>query len=203
MFLKTYLNREEEKIIGGHMCLDVIKNPVKALEAAKKERSMTKSVVTALVTSVIFAIGVALTSVMTLPIMTTATFAGIFFLFALVAILFSGLIIELSANVLGGKGQFFEGMTVAASSGMLLSIGFLISSIFSLVPYGVVVSVIAFGVFLALSLSTLLRGIKELFKTDMMTSFLVFIVLMVTLLVAMYFGGGTGLIDMGNIIPVV
>lgn len=185
------------------MCLDVIKNPVKALERAKKERNMTKAVITTVVASVIFAIGVALTSVMTLPIATTTGFAGIFFLFALIAILFSGLITELSANVLGGKGQFFEGLTVTANAGILLSIGFLISSIFSLVPYGIVVSVIAFGVFFALSIATLFRGIKEMFKTDMMTSFLTFIVLMVTLLVAMYFGGGTGLINMGSLLSVV
>jgi hypothetical protein len=182
------------------MCLDLIRNPVKAIESAKKERSMTKAVSIAILASVVFAIGVTILTITTLPAVAVATFAGMFFLFALVAILFSGLILQITANTLGGKGEYFEGLATMSHMALLMSIGFIISTIFSLVPFGVVVSVIIFGIFFALSISTLFRAAKELFKMDMITTFVAVIVLLLALVFALYLGG-FGAIGLDKLMP--
>ena len=90
--------------------------------------------------------------------------------------LFFGWLIALAANVLGVKGGFFEGLTSVAYSVLYLSMGFLITGIFSLLSNPAIllvasfVSVMIFGV---MSYMVLFRAVKDLFATDLLTTFII------------------------------
>ncbi|MEM7819437.1 MAG: YIP1 family protein [Candidatus Aenigmatarchaeota archaeon] len=171
------------------MCLDLLRNPVKAIEDAKKQKNMTKIFSITVLTAIIFAISIGIfmfrTAFSTTPLIIGGSMI-VFFLFSLVCILFLGLIVEISVNTLGGKGTYYEGLTSSTYSLFIISVGLLIASIFMLVPYGIVVSVIVFGVLLSLGLSILYRSVKELFKTDMITSFVTISIVTMTFFIALF-----------------
>ncbi|MFH0949352.1 MAG: YIP1 family protein [Candidatus Aenigmatarchaeota archaeon] len=170
------------------MCLDVFRHPVNALAAAKKSRNMNSTIKTLLCVSALFGIAAALITYKIFPIPPVAAMAGIgIFVFSLVCMLFSGLVIQIISNTLGGKGEYYEGLTAITYSHAPISLGVLITSIFLFVPIiGIAIGIIAISLSLAYGISMLYRGIKELFKTDMIVSFVAVSVFIIVMILTMY-----------------
>jgi hypothetical protein len=179
------------------MCFDVLKNPVKAIENAKKKRTMGKTVGLMIVTAIVFGISVLILLAKTLAFTTVigvGAFIGVFLLTLVFTLLF-GLIIQIAAVTLGGKGEYYEGLTSITYALWPISIGFLIAVIIALIPYASVISGIILAVLFALGISTLYRSIKELFKIDMITSFVVVSIVILALFVGIYTIFGLGALD--------
>jgi hypothetical protein len=162
-------------------------NPVAMLAKAKKKQDITSSVLVLFSASVIFGVAGALgLSGMRLLTALTGTNLALVALsvFTLVFVtgLFFGWILQTVAAIIGTKNSsFFSGLTSVAYSLLYLSIGFLLSAIFGFIPnvMGVMVSSFAsLVVFGAIGYSTLLRAVRELFETDLLTAFVIVSVVM-------------------------
>ncbi len=186
------------------MCLDIIKNPVKSLSDAKRVKNLRKSVLTLIETSVLFALasgivvaGSGLSEVFLLGSI-ASVFAALF-----IGLLLLSVIVNVVVTTLGGKGKFFEGLTVVSYSMLPIGLAVFVSAIASLAPFtgGIQLIILALG--FALGLSMLYRGIKELYKTDMITSFVAVSVTILTLLLATYASVGLSMLtNIATIAPV-
>ncbi|MBI4020242.1 MAG: hypothetical protein HY367_02835 [Candidatus Aenigmarchaeota archaeon] len=187
------------------------------LLSMKKDKNLGKSVLYLLTGSILFAIGIAIMLSRVLPsvlgrmvpetipgLAALGTGAGGIAVFFLLFIggLFYGWLAKLTFTTLGGKGNYFEGLTTIAVPLKLLSIGFIISAIFSYVPIvGSVVAFIALAISGVLAYSMMLRAAKELFATDMITAFVGVTVLMTITILAFYGAFVFGLAGLSSFLP--
>jgi hypothetical protein len=190
------------------MCIEILKNPVAAIIRAKKKN--TKETWTALVcASVLFAIatGVAVLrsggfSQVALPI-AAVTMVSVFVVVLIISIVL-GYILKIIVTTLGGSGKYHEGLTIISYSILPISAALLVAVILTMVPaVGVLLSVIVLAAGFATGLSLLYRGIKELFKTDMVVALIAVSVLILVLFVSLSasFGLST-LMQLGRIVPI-
>jgi len=184
-------------------------NPGELLIKAKKKKDITNSILVLVSTSIIFSVWAAISvsrasilpSVMGFNITSVAvsTFGLVF-----VAGLFFGWILKLIANGLGAKGGFFEGLTSVSYSLLYLSVGFLLSGLFSYIPSAPVVMILSFAsivVFGALGYVTLFRAIREFFSVDLLTAFVIITVMWSVMFFAFYvmaIGGALSSSVLGN-----
>jgi len=193
------------RIIGDiTMCFDVLKNPVKAIEAAKKKKSMNKTVGLMIATAIVFGISVVIMLAKTLAltaVVGAGAFVGVLLLTLVFALLF-GLIIQVTAVTLGGKGGYFEGLTSITYALWPISIGFLIAVIIAWIPFASVISGIIFAVLFAMGVSILYRSVKELFKTDMITTYVAVTVVILAIFAGFWTMFGLGTIgNLSNFMP--
>lgn len=185
------------------MCFDVLRNPVKAIDAAKKKKRMGKTVGLMIATAIVFAISavilLAKMSVMA-PLVMAGAFIGVLLLMIVFALLF-GLIIQVAAVTLGGKGEYYEGLTSITYALWPISIGLLIAVIIALIPFASVISGIIFAVLFAIGLATLYKSIKELFRTDMITAFVAVSVVILAMVAGAWIMGLGMLSSFGNFMP--
>ncbi len=168
------------------MCSKFFNNPVKSMLEDKKKKNIGRVLSVTVLVSILFALAFSLVMANS----ATTTVVQVFvmsFLLSLVGIIFLGLVLGIIASTLGGKGFGFEGMTALAYSSVFPSIGLLITSICVFInplvqiPVSIVVLMLTF----AQGISLLYRSVKELFKVDMITAFViisVFILVMFTTL---------------------
>lgn len=176
------------------MCLDIIKNPAKSIMDAKKRGSMKKTGLVVIETAVLFALSAGIPAA---AVMTGVLLLGLIvsvFLISVIAMLLLGLILNVSATTLGGKGKYFEGLTAAAYSFNPPSIGIFIASLLTFVPLSAGIQIIALAVSFALGLSLLYRSVKELYRTDMITAFIVVLIAVAAIFAAVYFTLGLSMI---------
>lgn len=171
------------------MCLDILKSPVSAIEKSRK-KSMGYAIKVMLMASLVFA---ASAGVFALKLLSAANiiiilFTSVFavFVFAVVSITLIALAVEMAASILGGKGGYYEGLASVSLSSFIFSIGTLIASLLLLVPFGMVVALVILVPTFAVSIAVLYRAIKELFRTDMITSFVTVSVTMLAVIVSLY-----------------
>jgi hypothetical protein len=114
-----------------------------------------------------------------------------------------GFILKIIVTTLGGAGKYFEGLTVVAYALLPMAASLFVASIFALVPAGIVISAIAVALGFACGLSMLYRGIKELFRTDMVTALVAVSILIIVLLIAASVSMGfAALTRLSTIVPI-
>ncbi len=179
------------------MCLDIIRNPSKALADAKKKNSMGKTLTVLLEASILMGLAAGVLAAKAGLFDTTLVLSSIIavFLASVIGILLFGLIIYITATTLGGRGKYFEGLTSTAYALLPISAGMFIISLLAWVPFALGLQIIVLAVTLALGISILHRGIKELYKTDMVTSFVTVSIAAFVLLVALYFSLALSLLN--------
>jgi len=162
------------------MCLLVFKDAGRAFAEASKKKSMFKTAQSLVAAAILAAVAVfAITEKMLLV-------PWVFALVLAVGIL-GGYIIGIIMNTLGFKGAFFEGLTAISYALLPLSAGALIAALLSLLPaLGVAFGAIAVIVMFSLGFSVLYRGIKEMFRCDMLTSFVAVSILTLAFIIGLY-----------------
>jgi hypothetical protein len=164
--------------------MEIIISPVKAINSSRKRKSEDTLKI---LIAVSFIFGLA-SSIAVVPNSTSVyilTTGVLSFLVIFAGLIILGYVVSVSTNILGGKGSYYEGFTAVTYAMAAPSIGVLISAVVSFIPYfGVFASLLVLLVTIAVGISTLFRGIKELFKTDMIITLIVVIVVSLSLLFA-------------------
>ncbi len=178
------------------MCIGILRNPVKSLAAAKKNRNMNKTLLALVESSVLFALATAVlvagTGFAAELLLTSA--AAVFFVM-LVGLLLLGLVVHISASTLTGKGRYFDGLTPVVYGTLPVSLGFFLTSLVSFVPFSAGLQIVILAITLAAGISTVYKGIKELYSTDMVTSFVVVSVAILVIFVAVYASAGITILN--------
>ncbi|MFP4116510.1 MAG: YIP1 family protein [Candidatus Aenigmatarchaeota archaeon] len=184
-----------------------LKNPSQAVEELKQKtelKTMQNSLVMVFVSAVLFAVnsyvglnllenmGLEITGpellVSVLEMGTVNLATGSFFLIFLGG-LFFGYLMKVVLNVLGGEGDYWDGLTTIAYPVFSVSLGILLAMIFSYVPtVGPALAFIFVAVFFAIGYSSMFRLAKEMFDVGMIEAFIGVTVVLAVGLVAIYGG---------------
>lgn len=178
------------------MCLDILKDPAKALVAARKKGDMKKTVIALVESSVIFAVAsVIITS--GAGVSSDIIFASMFLVFVTVWVVtfLLGLIIHITAYTLTSKGKYYDGLTPVAYGMLHISVGFVAAAVLSLFPFSTGVQIIVLALMLASGISTIYRGIKELYRTDMVTALVVVSIATLVIFMAVYASMGLAILN--------
>jgi hypothetical protein len=79
-------------------------------------------------------------------------------------------------TTLGGRGEYFEGVTAVAYTSLPISVGIVIAAIISAVATGsaaiagAIINFVVLAFFGVLGLAIMYRSVRELFRTDMITA---------------------------------
>jgi hypothetical protein len=172
------------------MSMELLTNPEKAIKHAKKKKDIHYTTKVLAVKS--FLISVAMLFLVfkdsyasATPLMVLSLGMSTFFFVILMAIIFSWAI-QLIANTLGGKGKYFEALTSITYALAAPSLGILLASLLTIVPQSWPVSFIILVPAFALGIATLYRSIRELFKIDMVTTFVTVSITITSFLLAAY-----------------
>ncbi len=187
------------------VCIDILKDSPKSLLEAKKKRDIKKTVLVLVQTAVIFAAasGILVVKAGLTDSIVISSVASVF-ITILIAGLLSALVIHVATSTLGGKGKFFEGITAVSYSFVPMSAGVLVAAILTFVPYSSGIQLIVLAVGFSQGLATLYRGVKELYSTDMLTSFVALSVAILAIILAVYASVGLALIGgLATVAPVV
>ncbi len=178
------------------MCIDILRNPVKSLAVAKKSKNMNKTLLALVESSVLFALATAVfvtkTGLVTELLLTSA--AAVFFVM-LIGSLLMGIVVHVSASTLTSRGKYFDGLTSVVYGMLPISLGFFLTSLVSFIPFSAGLQIIVLAITLAVGISTVYRGIKELYSTDMVTSFVVVSVAILVIFVAVYTSAGITILN--------
>lgn len=176
------------------MCLNILRNPTKAIMDAKKRNSGKKALVVLIENSVIFAIAAGLLVAKTgFPLLVGSVITG--FLMALIGMVLLGLVLHITTTTLGGKGKHHEGLTAVAYAFTPFSVGLLVISLLAWIPFTIGVQIVVLALAFALGISVLYRGIKELYRTDMLTSFVSISIAILAILISIYLSAGLALMS--------
>ena len=159
------------------MCIGILRSPVAAFAAAKKRQNINKTLVVLAEASVLLAVAVTPIILKALPTAGIATTAIFVFLLAFLSVMLVGWVVDIVAKTLGGKGNYLDGLTTATYSSVFLAVGLFLSSVLLLLPLAGALSVISLllsGLVMlpafAAGFASFYRGIKEMYKTDMITA---------------------------------
>lgn len=178
------------------MCFDIIKNPVKSINQAKKNKNMNKTLAVLVEDAVLFAIAAALIVAKTNAYNMAVLGSGLSaFFVTLIGIMLFGMTIHVSATILGGKGKYFEGLTSIAYGGFPLSVGFFIVALLSFVPLTIGIQIVIMAITAAMGLGIIYRGIKDMYRIDMITSIVVVSIALIALFIALYTSAGISLLS--------
>ena len=178
------------------MCLDILRNPVKSLLIAKSKRNMNRTLKVLIETCVVFALaaGVIVAKTGIVDILLAGSIVTVF-LMTLVGFLLFGLIVHVTSSTLGGKGKYYEGLTTVAYSMLPMSAGFLVIALLSWAPLTIGIQIIVLALALAVGISLLHRGVKELYRTDMVTASMAVLISVLAILLAIYVSVGMSLLN--------
>jgi hypothetical protein len=165
----------------------LLKSPLDAINRAKREKNMGKTIWILILTW--FLIGASFL-IVSLKMFTALISIGVgitFFLLGVLCSIFCGYIIVIIMNVLGGRGKYFEGLTVMTYSSFPISVGIFITALLTLIhPMLGFIGFIIIAVKTALSLSIYFRSVKVLFGTDMLTAFIGFLIILYVFMISLY-----------------
>lgn len=179
-----------------------------AVNDAKKDRSLGKSVVVNVVAGVLVLVGLVITFAVN-PLFGGPASGAVAGLIAgvaaivglLVGELILGWVFSLAVDVLGGKGSLYEGFTALTFPTYVLALGWLVASVVGLVPLvGPVLSLLVGLVFGAIGVATFFRVTKDLFALDYVTTLVAAGVLLLALGVAGAFAAGTALTQFSGLL---
>lgn len=176
------------------MCFDILKNPVKSITAAKKQ-NFNKTFTVVIEACVLLAVAGGLIAAK-LGFGSSGIFASsvAMFLFALIFVLLFALMVHIAANTLGGRGKFYEGLTAVAYAMLPAAAGLFVVSLLAFIPFTLGVQIIVLALSFVSGLSMLYRGVKELYRTDLLTSLVTISVVIVVLIVTIYITAGISLL---------
>ncbi len=104
-----------------------------------------------------------------------------------IIILFLAFLIDISVKVFKGKGVYKDALGVVSYLSIYIGIGMIITAIFSTAgSLGLLFSFFIVVPLLVLGLSTLYAGIKELYKLDMITTFVIVSIVMSAVMIGAY-----------------
>jgi len=186
--------------------------PAEALAAAKRKPSYGDALGTLIVDGIVAAVAVAvfMTQVGGLADLGARLGQGMgmavisAFILVLIGGLFFALLVKIVVNTLGGKGDYLHGLTLAAYGIAAPVVGALVTAIFFRIPvFGAIAGFVAMSIALALGVSTIYRGIKELFSTDLVTALIAFSILtlcfMTAIMLLMPMLGLSGVTSLGGL----
>jgi hypothetical protein len=158
------------------MCWPRIKqlllDPVKAVEAGKREKNFSWTLEILIIEWLLAALGVFIllsklttnvAAVLSLSVLVIGIFSTLFFAF----------LIQFIFHVLGGKGRYLGGLMTAVYGKFPIIVGFLLASILSYSPVvGVPIGIVAALVFVVSGLATFYRAAREFFAIDLLTAWI-------------------------------
>ncbi len=159
----------------------ILTKPAEAITKAKREKDLGKSMLVLLVAVLIFGLDVLLFS----GAVYRSGFGSAFLAGILAAIMFFigiiilGFLLQVGLHVLTGHDDFFSSVTPLAYSWLVLACGMLIATILGLIPtfIGPLLGVLVMLPTLVLFHVVFIKGIIELYETDLLTAIVaVFIV---------------------------
>jgi len=171
---------------------EILMNPIKAILKAKKNRDINKTLLVLVLSWIMIGISFSITLYrIGIPLIALSSALAIF-LFGILFSLFYGYIINVVMNVLGGRGKYYDGLTAATYSSLPISIGILVTAFLSFinVVLGGLLGFLILAVTTALSLTVYFRAIKEFYSTDMVITFVGFLVTIYVLMIAIYLSLG-------------
>ena len=172
--------------------IEILTDPVTAILRAKKEKNLNKTLLILILSWILVGISSFLFFYRTTIILTAfGSSLAIFFFGILFSILYS-YIIDVIVNILGGKGKYYNSLTAVTYSSLPISVGFLLTSILSFIHpiLGIILGFITIAITTALSLSIYFRAIKEFYSTDMLITFVGFLIVLYVFMIAAYVSMG-------------
>lgn len=171
------------------MCWDILRNPVAAIARARQKKDTNATIIKLLEISAIFA--AAATIITARAAANTALVIGallssfsVFVIFAAVL----GWVVKIAAVNLGGRGDYHEGFTAVTYALAPFAAGLLAISLLAYVPViGGFLSFLVVFPMLASALSILYRAVKDLYRTDMVTSLVTVSITTTVLVLALVF----------------
>lgn len=184
-----------------------LKNPSEALEEMKEKttvKTLQGSLVMMFIAAVVFSVnsyvglqllesmGLEITGpellVSVLEMGAVNLAAGTFFIIFLGG-LFFGYLTKMVMNLLGGEGDYWDGLSTVAYPVFSATIGILLAMVFSYVPtLGPMLAFIFVAVFFAMAYSSMFRLAKEMFGVGMIEAFVGVSIVLAVGLVAIYGG---------------
>lgn len=163
------------------MC-EILWNPLKTKKDASIERSATLMVGEAVILAVATGIAMAKTQMFIAGTSAIAVFVAVIFGVLYFAIVLKGVI-----KALLNKGEYQHALAVVTNSLLAISIGILIASILTYVPViGIGLAYLVFVPFAGLSYAVMFKLIKNLYGTDMITSFVTVTILWTVIILSIY-----------------
>ncbi|MFP4045895.1 MAG: YIP1 family protein [Candidatus Aenigmatarchaeota archaeon] len=198
------------------MIVNYLKNPSKAFEEVK-ESDLKETIGIQALVSVIFTIntfiGLDMLKKMDLVIkgpeaITTilsfeAANLGIAaFFIVFIGGLFFGWIMKIIMNMLGGDGDYFEGLVTVAYPLLLGAIGILVAMVVSYIPtVGIGLTFLTIAAFIAAAYASLFRFASEMFEVKMITAFIGVTILFAVIMVSIYGSLATTASGLTSILP--
>ncbi|HLD83532.1 MAG TPA: YIP1 family protein [archaeon] len=188
------------------MPLEIISDPAGCIRRAAKRKDINDAVRMMAVNSFILAFSLlfaVFTPVMfrATPLMALSTGVVAFSVAALFCGVF-GWTVQVVANALGGRGQYFHGLTAVSYAMAAPSLGILISALITVVPivrpFSFVILVPSFG----LGLATLYRAIRDMFRVEMATAAITVFICAVSFLLALYVTVTLGILSSGDFLRI-
>ncbi len=198
------------KFINGSIQLNIMFNPFSvtgAVDDAKKNRSLGKSVVVNVIAGVLVLVGLVITFAVN-PLLgavggaVTGVIAGVGAIIGLlVGELILGWVYSLAVGVIGGKGSLYEGFTALTYPTYVLALGWLVASVLGLIPLvGPLLALLVGLIFGAIGVATFFRVTKDLFALDYVATLVAVGVLVLALSVAGVFAAGTAFTQLGGLL---
>lgn len=173
------------------LLLDVINFPAKAIASSRKKGE--KHVVRLLLLNSLLAalagglLLLRLSLVSSLYLGAAVAMASTAFLVVFFASLFFAYVLHVIVNTLGGSGRYNDALTCIVYASSAPALGFLVSSLLMFVPLlGIMSSLLVMALTAALGMATLYRAVRELFRTDMLVSFVSLNILIISLAFSVY-----------------
>ncbi len=184
------------------MCLDIFRNPGKALAAAAKKKDMKKTAIILVESAIMAAAAMVVISIGNAGAALAVLAGNVLFLVIAVGII-GGYALKIAANALGLKGGFYEGLTAISYAFVPVAAGILIATVLSRIPLGIVAGAIALALMFSMGVAILYRGIREMFKTDMITSFVCVSIITLAFVIGLYASLGLNmLVNVGRLLPI-
>jgi len=179
--------------------ITLIREPVKSIAKAKN-RNMMRTYKLLLAEWIIMGLGfliipLAMGSTMAM-IASTAVIATI--IMGIVFTLFFGYLLTAAMRILGGKGDYYQGLTTLVYTIYPLAFGVLIASILSLIPIaGMILGFLVVSVLAVMSVATFFRATMDLFRVDAIRAFIACQVMFLGFFLAFYISLILGLAGAG------
>ena len=188
------------------MGAEIFRDAGKAFSLAAKQRKMSRSFAVLAGSGAIAAVAMLVVTSRAAGILGSAVIGFSVNVFALVIVtgIIWGFILKVVCGALGAKGGFFEGLTAVAYAMLPATAGILIASVLTLAPLGIAFGAVALAILLSLGIAVLYRGVKDLFKTDMITAFVAVSIMTLSFLIAIYASAGLNLlVNVGRLLPAI
>ena len=165
---------------------DLLTNPIVEITRAKREKNLLKTISFLAFNWVLIAIGASVLLTSASPVPQALIFIGVLS-GGIVFSLFKGVLVRIVMTTLGGRGNYFEGLTSVVYLEFPISIAVLLTGLLSVTSInGLVISLILSIVLFLIGIATFYRSIKEFFSVDIITAWIGVSILIMGIVAACY-----------------